>query len=442
MNAHAQNWLAASRIYLDRRVIAILFLGFASGLPLLLVFSTLSFWLKVEGVSLAAIGAFSLVRTPYTFKFLWAPLIDRLNVPILSARLGRRRAWTIVTQVALMGAIFALAGTSPAEAPIWTAVFAIVVAFTSASQDIVIDAYRIELLEEDEQGAGAGVIVFGYRMGMLTAGAGALWLNTIMSWPQVYMVMGCLVVVGMITILLSPEPNPPENWEADAGPAAGRPWSERVGHFLYEAVWAPFRDFMTRANWPLILLFIMFFKLGDAYLGVMANPFYVEMGFTNAEIASVSKVFGIGATLVGGLLGGLMVMRWGIIKTLLITGVLQMLSNLVFVAQALAGHDVGMLVVTIASENVAGGMATAAFVAYLSSLCNTAYTATQYALLTSFMAFARDVLSATSGALAEAVGWVGFFVATTGLALPGLLLLLWMIRLMPRQEAPEAATLR
>ncbi len=416
-------------------------MGFASGLPLLLVFSTLSFWLKVEGVSLAAIGAFSLVRTPYTFKFLWAPLIDRLNVPVLSARLGRRRAWAIVTQIALMGAIFALAGTSPAEAPIWTAVFAIVVAFTSASQDIVIDAYRIELLEEDEQGAGAGVIVFGYRMGMLTAGAGALWLNTVMSWSQVYMVMGCLVVVGMITILLSPEPNPPENGEAVAGLAHGRAWSERAGHFLYEAVWAPFKDFMTRANWPLILLFVMFFKLGDAYLGVMANPFYLEMGFTNDEIAAVSKVFGLSSTLAGGLLGGLMVMRWGIIKTLLITGILQALSNLVFVAQALAGHDVGMLVATIASENVAGGMATAAFVAYLSSLCNTAYTATQYALLTSFMAFARDVLSATSGALAEAVGWVGFFVATTGLALPGLLLLLWMIRLMPRQ-APEAAPLR
>ena len=441
MSPHAQNWLAASRVYLDRRVIAILFLGFASGLPLLLVFSTLSFWLKVEGVSLAAIGAFSLVRTPYTFKFLWAPLIDRLNVPVLSARLGRRRAWTIVTQIGLMGAIFALAGTSPAEAPVWTAVFAIVVAFTSASQDIVIDAYRIELLEEDEQGAGAGVIVFGYRMGMLTAGAGALWLNTVMSWSQVYMVMGCLVVVGMITILLSPEPNPPENGEAGAGAAHGRPWSERAGHFLYEAVWAPFKDFMTRANWPLILLFVMFFKLGDAYLGVMANPFYLEMGFTNDEIAAVSKVFGLSSTLAGGLLGGLMVMRWGIIKTLLITGILQALSNLVFVAQALAGHDVGMLVATIASENVAGGMATAAFVAYLSSLCNTAYTATQYALLTSFMAFARDVLSATSGALAEAVGWVGFFVATTGLALPGLLLLLWMIRLMPRQ-APEAAPLR
>ena len=408
MSPHVQNWLAASRVYLDRRVIAILFLGFASGLPLLLVFSTLSFWLKVEGVSLAAIGAFSLVRTPYTFKFLWAPLIDRLNVPVLSARLGRRRAWTIVTQIALMGAIFALAGTSPAEAPIWTAVFAIVVAFTSASQDIVIDAYRIELLEEDEQGAGAGVIVFGYRMGMLTAGAGALWLNTVMSWSQVYMVMGCLVVVGMITILLSPEPNPPENGEAVAGLAHGRAWSERAGHFLYEAVWAPFKDFMTRANWPLILLFVMFFKLGDAYLGVMANPFYLEMGFTNDEIAAVSKVFGLSSTLAGGLL---------------------------------AGHDVGMLVATIASENVAGGMATAAFVAYLSSLCNTAYTATQYALLTSFMAFARDVLSATSGALAEAVGWVGFFVATTGLALPGLLLLLWMIRLMPRQ-APEAAPLR
>jgi PAT family beta-lactamase induction signal transducer AmpG len=430
-------WVQASKLYLDRRMITILLLGFSSGLPFLLVFSTLSVWLTQEGVSLAAIGFFSAVRTPYDFKFLWAPLIDRVPLPILSRLLGRRRGWTLAAQIALMASIFVLASTDPGRAPLTTAFFAFVVAFTSASQDIVIDAYRIELLEEHEQGHGAGSLVLGYRIGILTSGAGALWLASAFTWSEVYSIMGVLVVVGMITVLLSPEPKDDGGRQA-ADAEAVRKTGElerRLPHgtartvaWLYLAVVEPFRDFATREGWLAILLFVMLYKLGDAYLGVMANPFYIKMGFSVAEIASVSKVFGFGATLIGALLGGIMVIRIGIFRSLLYCGILQALSNLVFAAQAAAGHNIAMLVVTIAAENVTGGMATAAFVAYLSSLCNTAYTATQYALLTSFMAFSRDVLAASSGVLAERVDWITFFVITAILALPALVILIWMMR--------------
>ena len=431
------SWLAAARIYLDRRVLVILFLGFSSGLPLLLVFSTLSVWLKLEGVSLAAIGLFSLVRTPYTFKFLWAPLIDRVPVPVLGRLLGRRRAWALLTQAALMAAIFAMATTSPAASPALTALFALLVAFCSASQDIVIDAYRVEALADDEQGAGAGAIVLGYRVGMLTAGAGALWLAAVLSWNEVYAIMGGFVAVGMATILLAREPDTGDDLDGAAAEAARvaaqvaggtAPWLARTLAWLYSAVVAPFRDYMTRPGWFAAILFIMLYKLGEAYLGVMANPFYIEMGFSTVEIADVSKVFGLGATIIGGLLGGLLVNRYGIMPSLLICGVLQIPGTLMFVVQALIGHSVPMLMLTIAAENITAGMATSAFVAYLSSLCSQSYTATQYALLSSFMAFARDVLSASAGWTAEGLGWVGFFSFSAALAVPALVLLVWMRR--------------
>ena len=442
-----RSWLDSTKIYGDRRVLTILFLGFSSGLPLLLVFSTLSVWLKLEGVSLTAIGLFSLVRTPYTFKFLWAPVIDRISLPVLTGLLGRRRSWAIVTQVALMISIFALGSTSPGESPGLTAMFALLVAFSSASQDIIIDAYRVEILKDDEQGAGAGAIVLGYRLGMLTAGAGALWLAALFTWGEVYAIMGVLTVVGMATILYAREP--------DAGPslkaaqdeeermtghlASGAPrWLARLAAWSYEGVIAPFRDFMTHSGWAAIVLFIALYKLGEAYLGIMANPFYVEMGFTTVEIANVTKVFGLGAIIVGGLIGGIMVNRFGIMQSLLICGVLQIGGTLMFVAQALAGHNMPMLMVTIAAENITSGMATSAFVAYLSSLCSQAYTATQYALLSSFMAFTRDVLSASAGWVADQVDWTGFFLISAGAAVPGLLVLLWMMKNYPPEEKPDS----
>ena len=432
-----KGWLESARIYRDRRVLIILFLGFSSGLPLLLVFSTLSVWLKMEGVSLTAIGLFSLVRTPYTFKFLWAPVVDRLSLPVLTGLLGRRRGWAILTQTALMASIFAMASTNPSESPGLTALFALLVAFSSASQDIVIDAYRVEVLDDNEQGAGAGAIVLGYRMGMLTAGAGALWLAAAFTWNQAYTLMGGLVVVGMVTILLAREPVlGPSLESAFAEDERNAGLARRLAWF-YEAINAPFRDFMGHSGWAAIVLFIALYKLGESYLGVMANPFYVETGFTTIEIANVSKVFGLGAIITGGLIGGVMVNRIGIMRSLLICGVLQIAGTLMFVAQALVGANVPMLMVTIAAENITSGMATTAFVAYLSSLCNQAYTATQYALLSSFMAFTRDVLSASAGWVAEWLGWIGFFLFSAAAAVPGLAVLLWLMRRYPAEEAPE-----
>ncbi|MEE8393477.1 MAG: AmpG family muropeptide MFS transporter [Rhodospirillales bacterium] len=435
-----KTWLEASKVYLDRRVIVILFLGFSSGLPLLLVFSTLSVWLKFEGVSLAAIGAFSLVRTPYTFKFLWAPVIDRMPLPFLSRWLGRRRSWALVTQFALMAAILGMSTTTPSQAPLATALFALLVAFCSASQDVVIDAYRVESLANDQQGAGAGVIVLGYRVGMLCAGAGALWLASVMTWHQVYMVMAGMVSIGIVTVIVIREPETGQQEakaEAEEEHIAKRltsdmpSWAARITAWFYEAVIAPFSEFMTRPGWLAVLAFIMLYKLGEAYLGVMANPFYLEMGFSTVEIANVSKLFGLGATLVGALIGGVMVSRYGIMKSLMICGVLQIFGTLMFSVQAMAGHDVGVLMLTISAENVTAGMATSAFVAYMSALCNQAYTATQYALLSSIMAFSRDVLSATSGMFAEMSGWVGFFIFSAAIAVPGLVILAWLMRRYP-----------
>lgn len=430
-----QAWLAASRVYLNPRVLAILFLGFSSGLPLLLTFSTLSVWLTEEGVSKTTIGLFALVGLPYSIKFLWAPLIDRLPLPVLTRRLGRRRSWAIATQLALMVGLVGLGSTQPGIDPWTTAWWAVFVSFASASQDVVIDAYRVEILEEEQYGAGAAMIVAGYRIGLLTAGAGALFLAEAVDWLWVYAAMAVLVIVGSAVVLLNPEPRaaPTPKHEEDAarwlknrvrvGATAGKLLS-----WFYGAVIAPFADFVGRPFWIGILAFVVFYKFGDSLAGVMANPFYLDIGFTKAEIAAVSKVFGLGATLLGGFLGGLTVVRIGIWHSLLYAGILQMLSNLMFAVQALVGHDIGMLTVTIAVENVAGGMGTAAFVAYLSSLCNVAYTATQYALLSSFMAFARTTLSASGGYIADHSDWVTFFVLTTVAALPGLLLLFWLKR--------------
>ena len=432
-----KTWLSSAKIYTDRRILVILFLGFSSGLPLLLVFSTLSIWLKIEGVSLTAIGLFSLVRTPYTLKFLWAPVIDRVSLPVITKWLGRRRGWAIVTQALLMASIFGLASTNPAENPWLTALFALCVAFSSASQDIVIDAYRVEVLADDEQGAGAGAIVLGYRMGMLAAGAGALWLAAAFPWQQVYAIMGGLVAVGMVTIFLAVEPETGASVKKAQAEearlahhlAAGAPrWLARLLAWAYEGIIAPFKDFMARSGWAWALAFIALYKLGESYLGVMAGPFYVALGFTTVEIANVTKAFGLGAIIAGGLIGGIMVSRIGILRSLMICGVLQIAGTLMFALQAKVGHSVPMLMVTITAENVTSGMATSAFVAYLSSLCNQAYTATQYALFSGLTAFSRDVLSASSGWAAEQVDWVGFFLISAAAAVPGLLVLAWIMR--------------
>ena len=411
-------------LYLQPRLLIVFVMGFASGLPLALSSATLFFWLAEAGVTLAAIGLFALAGAPYNFKFLWAPFIDRVPLPGLTRLLGRRRSWMLVIQIGLMLAIAVLGFSQPETTPLLTAVCALAVAFFSASQDIVIDAYRIEILDRDEQGAGAAMTQAGYRLGAIAAGAGALFLAEQIDWSLVYAVMAALVIVGMAAAILAPDPERrnPELVEKH----------HEMG--FRSMIVDPFVEFFQR-NGPataiLILAFILLYKFGDAYAGVMAYPFYYEMGFTKSEVATVSKIFGVIATVVGVFVGGLIVKRYGIMKSLLGCGVFQMLSNLMYAAQSIAGHDVQFLYFTIGIENLSGGMGSSAFVAYLSVLCNTAYTGTQFALFTSFMAFGRTLLSASSGWVVELTGWFDFFLISTIVALPGLLLLLWMMRNLP-----------
>ena len=426
-----RGWLVeTAALYLRRRVLVVLLLGFSSGLPLLLSFSTLSAWMRESGVDLTTIGLFALVGTPYTLKFIWAPVMDSLKVPILGHLFGRRRGWLIFTQLCLMLSIILLGGTDPLASPALMAAMAVAVTFFSASQDIVVDAYRIETLPEEEQGAGAAAYTFGYRIGVLAAGAGALFLADVVGWFIAYLAMAGLMLVGLITVLASPEPQSgaedraAERRESRPVPGAILDWTKR-------AVVAPFSEFLLRRGALLILAFILFYKLGDAFLGTLTNPFYIDLGFTKTEIAQVTKVFGLVALLAGLFAGGALVKQMGLLKALLVCGVLQAVSNLVFVGQAVAGHDLWMLTVTIGVENFTGGMGTAAFVAYLSSLTNIAFTATQFALLSSFMAFGRTILSSGGGWVTDHIGWIGFFIASTAIAVPGLLLLLVLMRMFP-----------
>ncbi|HVA16061.1 MAG TPA: AmpG family muropeptide MFS transporter [Stellaceae bacterium] len=407
------SWRASLRVYDDRRILAILLMGFASGLPLALTGATLSIWLKQSGITLTAIGLFAQAGLAYNLKFLWAPAMDRVRLPFLTARFGRRRGWALLIQFLLALAILALGASDPDTGLGRVALCAVLVAFLSASQDIVIDAYRVELLAADEQGAGAAATQFGYRIGMLASGAGALYLAYYLSWFAAYAVMAGLIVLGLIVILLTREPQRP---------------AIAAGAWLKTALIAPFAEFARRRHWLAILIFVVLYKFGDALAGVMAGPFYVDLGFALTEIANVAKLFGVAASIAGVFLGGVAVYRWGLMRALLLCGALQMLSNLMYLVQLRVGHDVGMLAVTIATENVTGGMASAAFVAYLSSLCSPAYTATQYALLSALAATARTVLASSGGFFADRLGWAAFFAIATAACLPGLALLLYLMR--------------
>jgi PAT family beta-lactamase induction signal transducer AmpG len=431
-----KSWLASLAVYRDRRILAILFMGFGSGLPLALTGSTLSIWLKEVGVSLTAIGLFGLVGIAYTFKFLWAPLFDR-PLPYVTRRLGRRRGWGLVLPIALAGAIFALGTVDPAAAPARAAALAALVAFLSASQDIVIDAMRVELLADHEQGAGAAATQVGYRIAMIASTAGALFLAAAAGWFWTYAAMAAGIAIGTAALLSMREPvsvqqrlAPGENWfavmviqpfadflrrqSAAAGSSDGR---DGGAAFL----WSARRAFV-------VLIFVMLYKLGDAMAGHMSGPFYITLGFSKEEIASITKVFGVVASMLGIAAGGSVVYRLGLMRALLACGVTQALANLLYIAQAHAGHDLWMLTVTIGAENFAAGMGSAAFVAYLSSLCNRAFTATQYALLSALATVGRTTLSASGGWLIDQFGWVQFFLISTASALPGLLLLLWLMR--------------
>lgn len=428
------NWLAALKLYTQPRVALILVLGFASGLPLLLVYATLSAWLTEEGVSLTVIGWFSLASAAYALKFVWAPAVDRVPLPFLTRRFGQRRGWLLLSQACVVGAMLALGATDPSASLALTAFWAVVLAFASATQDIVVDAYRIERLSEDELGAGASNYVVGYRVATFASGAGALIIADQAGWFWAYAAMAALMAVGVAAVLVAREPDHPPRPRLE-GPT---PMARTVSA-LRQSVVAPFAEFVGRPHWWVILLFIATYKYGDALLGVMANPFYLDIGFTKTEIGLVSKGYGLAMTLIGGILGGVLTARLGILRALLFTGVLQALSNLVFAWQAWVGASLPALAVTISAENLTGGMGTIAFVAYLSALCNVAYTATQFALLSSLMAFARTVLASGGGWLADQLGWITYFLSTTLAAVPGLVLLLWLMRRLPRPTRGEAA---
>lgn len=422
-----QQALAGIAIYGDRRIVLIAFMGLASGLPLLLTLSTLSYWLRTQGLDLTAIGLFAAVGLPYSLKFLWAPVVDQVRPPLFFARLGQRRGWAVAIQLPLTIAIGALGFTDPATNIAPTAILVTLIAFLSASQDIVIDALRIELLENDEQGAGAAATQAGYRIGLLLAGAGVLALSDVVAWSTAFLALAACMPIGIAAVLCAAEPKRRESSIA-----------RDPGAFLRDGVHAPFREFLSRPGVAVILAFVLLYKFGDAIGGTMANPFYSDMGFSGTDIAFVSKTAGLIATMVGVFIGGALVRAIGVIPALAVGGVLQAATNVLFAWVAVAGNDLSVLAIAVWGDNITGGLGAAAFVAYLSALCDRSFTATQYALLTSFMAFGRTLLSTPSGALAEWMGWFDFFIATAFLAVPGLILLFLIARL-GSMKPPERA---
>ena len=415
---HARtNWRQAVSAYTEPRVLQVLALGFASGLPLLLTYSTLSAWLATVGVRRAAIGTFALVATPYAFKFLWSPLMDRVPPPI---PLGRRRGWGITIQILLMGAILALGLCDPKHNLPRMAVLAVLVAFLSASQDIVIDAWRVESLNSDQQAPGAAMIQSGYRIGMLASGAGGLFIAAYAGWFAAYATMAALLGVGLLVFLFGPEPK-----VSAETPDAGSGW-HAIRHAFATAVIGPFRDFMRRSLWPVILLAIFGYKMGEAMAGVMSTPLYISLKFSLPEIATASKIFGFFSIVTGALIGGVVTTRFGIRRSLILCGILQSIGNLFFVLQAVGGHRIGYLALCVTAENLTGAMAGTALITYLSSLCSRAFTATQFALLSSLASLSRTVVASSGGVLSERIGWVQFFLLTSIVGLPAILLFIWI----------------
>ena len=404
-------------VFGSRKMFYVLLLGFSSGLPLYLTSRTLQAWLTVEGVDLTTIGLFSLVAVPYSLKFVWSPILDRFSLPFL----GRRRGWMGLSQLFLVAAIGAMALARPGDGTTFLATVALLIAFFSATQDIAIDAYRTDVLEEREMGAGAALNVLGYRVAMLLTGAGALILADSMGWPLVYIVMAGFMLVGMAASYRAPEPTNP-----------GTPPAS-----LVQAIRDPFVEFVTRLGFGrafFVLGFIVVYKLGDALVNNMTTPFLLQTGFTQTDVGAVQGGMGLLATIVGILAGGALLSRIGILRSLWIFGFFQAASNLVYLALAEAGRNYWMMVVTINFEYFSAGLGTAAFVAFLMSLCDHRFTATQYALLSSLMAVSRDVIAAPSGRIVEMVGWPMFFFVSFVVALPGLAML-WVLR---SKTGPEA----
>lgn len=447
-NPVTHSWREALLSYTHPRVLTLFFLGFSAGLPYLLVFSTLSAWLTEAGVSRATIGFFSWVGITFSIKVLWAPVVDRLSLPVLTRRLGRRRGWILVAQIGIALGLGGMALMGPQHSLTPLALLAVWVAFASATQDVAIDAFRIESASPEYQGVMAAMYIFGYRVALLVAGAGALYAAEIVDWSTAYAVMAALMGVGMATVLMAKEPVISGNVEPEERvvefisrsahlPAAQR----RVWAWFIGAVVCPFSDFFQRQGGRalLILALIGLYKLSDITMGVMANPFYLDLGFTKSEIASIAKFFGFFMLMFGSALGGLMVVRFGILRPLLLGAVLVAATNLLFAFLARTGPEIAMLALVISADNLSGGLATAAFIAYLSSLTNTAYTATQYALFSSLMTLPAKFLGGFSGVVVESYGYFSFFVYAAAIGIPAILLVLYLLMRPDPALAPVSA---
>jgi MFS transporter, PAT family, beta-lactamase induction signal transducer AmpG len=435
-----RDWRVAFAVYRHPRVVGMLFLGFAAGLPLLLVGGTFTAWLRDLGVELAAIGFLSWVGMAHSIKVFWAPIVDRLPLPLFTRWFGRRRAWMLLAQVVIAGSLLGIALTDPREQLWLVAVWAVLAAFGSATQDIAIDAYRIEAVSRDRQGAMAATYVFGYRVALLAAGAGALHIAAAGSWSLAYGVMAVLMVVGMLTTLIIQEPEVGIDTDTRQlerqvvdylARTQHRGWRRDLTAWFISAVVGPFVDFWHRFGLValLILVFIATFRISDIFMGVMANPFYLDLGFSKTEIANIAAAFGLAMTLAGATVGGLLVMRFGIMRMLIASAVLAPLTNLTFSWLATLGPQTHGLVLAIMADNISGGLAISVFIAYLSSLTNTAYTATQYALFSSIMTLPGQFLAGFTGLLVEYIGWFWFFISSAFIGLPAIVLAVLLMRI-------------
>jgi PAT family beta-lactamase induction signal transducer AmpG len=489
-----ENWLTAFNVYLNRRVVAMLFLGFSAGLPLFLIFSTLSLWLREAGVDRSAVTYFSWAALAYSFKFIWAPVIDKMPLPFLHELLGRRRSWLLVAQLAVILAIAWMAMIDPAQGLEGMAIAAVLLGFSSASQDIVIDAYRIEAVKKQYQAAMSAMYIAGYRIGMLVSGAGGLYLASYFgsenqynydAWQTTYLIMAAVMLVGVVTTLLIKEPEVNKKVETYLHKLSDYlrffvMFIVMVGAFVYgyqifnfgftngfinevvrllisllfslagiyllvslnivnkkmvfNTYIEPVADFFKRYGKAaiLILLLVGLYRISDIVLGVIANVFYYDLGFSKNEIATTTKVFGLIMTLIGGFLGGLMTMRYGVVRILLLGAILSALTNLLFMWLAQSGNDIILLRGVIAADNLSAGLASAAFIAYLSGLTNISFTAVQYAILSSLMTLLPKLLGGYSGSMVNELGYSSFFLMTTLLGLPVIVLITYLMLKKPQ----------
>ncbi|WP_440589177.1 AmpG family muropeptide MFS transporter [Hydrogenophaga electricum] len=432
-------WGETLRVYLEPASLRMFALGFSAGLPLLLVLGTLSFRLREAGLDRTTIGYLSWVGLAYGFKWVWSPLVDRLPIPLLTRWLGRRRSWLLLSQLAIMAALAGMALADPRSELTLVVWCALAVAFASATQDIALDAFRIESADTAHQGALAATYQTGYRLAMIWAGAGVLWLAARSevavtlpmaggpgalyqqgAWMTAYLVMAASMVVGVVTVLFSREPARIE-----------LPPARNAAEWLRGALIEPFADFLRRygRHALLVLALIGVYRISDVVMGIMANPFYVDMGYTKDEVAAVTKVYGVIMTLAGAFIGGALSLRLGVMRVLLLGALLSAATNLLFAWLAGHGHDVPALIAVVSADNLSAGVASAAFIAYLSGLTNVRYSATQYALFSSMMLLAPKWLAGYSGAFVDAYGYQAFFVGTALLGLPVLLLIFWAARL-------------